>query len=378
MAKSVVIRIDRNLARRLREARREVGLSTRAVSAKLPRRFAVSHTTIASYENGTTTPPIDILGALATLYQRPLNWFLENRESLGEFRYRNLRARTPLAERRQFEAVSCKWAEAYLRLGRHLKDQHRFRATTVYTGQEDLSPEMMAAVVRTEYLDLDDRQPIMNMVGALESFSAWALEIKSSFGTDGATARHGNEFVVVINPSVTNECVRMNAAHELAHLLYHGCKLELGWTDEDVEKRAFAFAGPLIMPATQVKEAFEGRSFLRLIQYKEKFGISLSAMIYMAERAGIINTTASRWLFSEMTRQGWRHNEPGYIWRDRAIGFEMMLEQATQMRLVTWSDAERVTGIREIELRQRVLGAINHTASDPLEREDRPTLKYSI
>ena len=68
MAKNVVRRVNINLALRLREARRETGLSTRAVAAKLPRRFSVSHATIASYENGTTVPPVDLLGALADFY----------------------------------------------------------------------------------------------------------------------------------------------------------------------------------------------------------------------------------------------------------------------------------------------------------------------
>jgi transcriptional regulator with XRE-family HTH domain len=114
MSKTVVSRVDRNLARRLREARREVGLSTRAVASQLPRRFAVSHATIASYENGTTVPPIDVLGALADFYKRTLNWFLDSRDIIGSFRYWNLRARTPLADRRQFAAQAGKWAEAYI------------------------------------------------------------------------------------------------------------------------------------------------------------------------------------------------------------------------------------------------------------------------
>jgi len=76
MAKNTVSRVDRNLARRLREARRETGLSVRSVAAKLPARVSVSHSTIASYENGTTVPPIDVLAALADVYQRTLTWFL--------------------------------------------------------------------------------------------------------------------------------------------------------------------------------------------------------------------------------------------------------------------------------------------------------------
>lgn len=123
MAKTVVTRVDRNLARRLREARREAGLSTRAVADRLPRRLKVSHTTIASYESGSTVPPIDVLGALADLYTRTLNWFLDSRDTISDFRYWNLRSRAPLTERRKFEAQAGKWADAYMKLYRQLHGQ---------------------------------------------------------------------------------------------------------------------------------------------------------------------------------------------------------------------------------------------------------------
>ena len=114
-------RVDRNLGRRLREARREIGLTTREVCKKLPSRLAVSHTTLTSYENGMTVPPVTVLAALADIYGRTLTWFLENRDSLSTFRYINIGSRVPLREQRQFEAVACKWADAYLNLRQHLK-----------------------------------------------------------------------------------------------------------------------------------------------------------------------------------------------------------------------------------------------------------------
>ncbi len=57
MKKTILARIDRNLARRLREARREVGLSTRSVAKMLPRRLAISHATVASYEKRSNNSP---------------------------------------------------------------------------------------------------------------------------------------------------------------------------------------------------------------------------------------------------------------------------------------------------------------------------------
>jgi Zn-dependent peptidase ImmA (M78 family)/transcriptional regulator with XRE-family HTH domain len=366
----------------LREARREVGLSTRAVAGKLPRKLTVSHTTIASYENGVTVPPVDVLAALADLYVRPLNWFLESRETLSCFRYRNLSTRVRLAEQRRFEAITGKWVDAYFNLERHLKNNPACPSGAVpahgpVPAHEDIPPDVLAATVRKNLLHLEDEQPIQNVVSVLESFSTWALELRASFGIDGAATRRGDEFIVVLNPDVTNDRVRMNAAHELAHVLYDGCKQHLGLTDDDVEKRAYVFASSLLLPESQLKSAFDGKSFLKLVQYKEKFGISLAAMIYMAEKTRTINTTASRWLWSEMARRGWRQSEPGYVWRDRAISFEIMLESAIQSRVLTWSDAERVTGIREAELRERIASVLRtgEPQAEPLGHE--PLLKFA-
>lgn len=375
MAKKIVSRVDRNLTRRLREARREVGLSTRAVAEKLPRKLAISHTTLASYEKGSTVPPVDILAALADIYGRPLNWFLENRVTLESFRYRNLKSRVRLSDQRQFEALAGKWTEAYLNLDKLLMGHpsHQAKSFCVY---EDVTPNDLAKLIRTEFLDLDDKQPVQNMVHVLESFSAWAIEVKSTFGIDGASARFGHEHVVVLNPGVSNERVRMNVAYELAHVLYNGCRHRYNWSDTEIGQRAYEFASSLLIPATQLKAAFADKSFLGLIQYKEKFGISLVAMIYMAEKDRIINSTTSRWLWTEMTRRGWRQNEPGYVWRDRAISFEIMLESGIYTKKLTWADAERITGVRQSELQNRIDEATQvHPLSD---RSDRPMTIHSL
>ncbi len=357
MAKTIVRRIDRNLARRLREARREVGLSTREVCAKLPARLAVSHTTLAKYENGTSMPPVDLLAALADIYMRTLTWFIENRESLGAFRYRNLGSRVPLKEQRRFEATAAKWADAYRKLRQYLKLRTGNRAdslTRVDLSEECLTPERLAMAVRREVLGLDDGQPVVNVVQVLESFSAWTMEIKAGFGIDGAVARHGHEYFVVLNPETANDRLRLSAAHEVAYLLYDRSDVFRALSEAAIERRAYSFATELLLPYSQLAAAFDGRSFLKLIKYKTKFGISLAAMIYRAEQLRLINTTASRWLWAEMGRRGWRPNEPGDIWRDRAIEFETMLECAIQKKQMTWEDAERITGIRETELRERI------------------------
>jgi transcriptional regulator with XRE-family HTH domain len=366
MAKKIVNRVDRNLARRLREARREVGLSTRAVCATLPRRLAVSYTTLSKYENGTTAPPVDVLAALADVYHRPLNWFLDNRETLSGFRYRNLKQRSPVAEKRQFEAQAGKWADAYLKLDRFLAfpDQKRLKLVESYL---TLAPADLALEVRRNLLGVDDDQRIESVVRALESFSAWALEVKTPLGIDGASAQHGYDTVVIFNPDVPSERLRMTAAHELAYVLYRESYVNPERTAASAERWAYAFATALLLPHSQLIEAFRHKSLLKLFEYKERFGLSLAAMIHMAEQTRLISTTVSRGLWSEVVKRRWQRNEPGYIWRDRAITFEMMLESAIKTKRITWGDAERITGIREDELRQRIAIVFDSVATNGMK-----------
>src|SRR6185503_20243098 len=110
-----------SLANKLKAARSFTGMSTRAVATKLTRPFPISHATIANYESGRSTPPLDILAALAELYDRPLNWFLEHGKCLTGVRYRNLKSKVRMADLYRFEADVQRWVDAYATLEQRLK-----------------------------------------------------------------------------------------------------------------------------------------------------------------------------------------------------------------------------------------------------------------
>lgn len=374
--KNSVIRINRNLSRRLREARHECGLSTHRVAELITKRLPISHATVANYERGDSMPPVDVLILLADLYKRPLNWFLETREGLSGFRYRNLKSRVSAKDKRQFEATSGKWVDAYVALERHMRrplprvaDDVAFDVTS--------SPKKLASEVR-KYLKLRDDQPVQNVMDALHAFSIRVIEVVTDLEIDGLAARRGDDFVVVLNPRTSNDRLRMNALHELAHVIYDDCKGSGNLDDASVEKRAHEFASCLLLPDNQLRQAFEGQSFLRLLQFKERFGISLSAMIYRAEHLRLIRSTVARKLWIEMSRRGWRKNEPGSVWRDRAIRFETLLEEAIETRLMRWDDAEAVTGINKRELQTRLQGVTEPlNLPDPQEDERPDVLAFS-
>ena len=90
-------------------------------------------------------------------------------------------------------------------------------------------------MVRSE-LELGDHAPIPNMVDVLETCAIRVMELRTSLPIDGVAARRGDHFVIVLNPNVRGDRLRMNSAHELAHVLYDDCKNELCWSDNSVRK----------------------------------------------------------------------------------------------------------------------------------------------
>src|SRR4051794_14689857 len=101
--------VRESLAGKLKTARSLAELSTRAVAAKLSNRFAISHATLANYENGRSVPPLDVLAGLAGLYGRPINWFLERGKGLTGVQYRNLKSRVRMSDLHRFEAEVQRW-----------------------------------------------------------------------------------------------------------------------------------------------------------------------------------------------------------------------------------------------------------------------------
>lgn len=111
---------------------------------------------------------------------------------------------------------------------------------------------------------------------------------------------------------------------------------------------------------------------VRLVGFKERYGISLAAMIYRAERESIIPNNLAKKLWVEFSKRGWRRDEPGTVRPDRATRFEQLLDGAVVRGDITWREASEITGVRVDELKQRVQAALgfgNDYPSDPQDPE---------
>ena len=115
--------------------------------------------------------------------------------------------------------------------------------------------------------------------------------------------------------------------------------------DKTAEQRAFEFASHLLLPNSQLKRAFEGQSMVRLLQFKERFGISLAAMVYRAEKLGFVPKSTAKMLWIEFARRGWKTNEPGSVRPDRATRFEQLIDEALVNRKLSLKELADLAGV---------------------------------
>lgn len=362
-----------SLAGKLKTARSLTGLSTRAVAAKIAKRFSLSHSTIANYESGRSVPPLDILAALAEIYERPINWFLELGKGLTGIRYRNLKSRVRMSDLHRFEADVQRWIDAYVSLEDRLKRPLKGTITGIKADKNTPS-ELLSQTVRSE-LGLNPEGPIPSVVEVLERFGIRVLENPTDLRIDGMAAKYGGSYVVVLNPTVSNDRTRLNAAHELAHVLCGDCDADED-LDEEVEKKAFDFASIFLLPNRQLKSAFEGKSMVRLVQFKERFGISLAAMVYRADKLGFITKSEAKNLWIEFSRRGWRTNEPGLVRPDRATRFEQLIDEAILSGQLSLKEVADLSGVRSEAIRERLNFAMGIHEGNVPQDEGTDTIQF--
>jgi Zn-dependent peptidase ImmA (M78 family) len=333
----------------------------------------VSHATIANYEAARSQPTMDVLAALAVAYDRPLNWFLSKSLTLCNVRYRNRKSRVTQSQLARYEAHAVKWLEAYRATETTLKkplkaDLCGFQFESGESGQS-------AAKRLRKCLGLDADQKITSVADLLERLGVRAIELPTDIALDGLAAAAGDEYAVILNSTVSSDRARLNAAHEVGHVLAGDCDGSDIDNEGPNEKRAFEFASHLLLTDEMLKEAFKSKSMVSLVQFKERFGISIAAMIYRGKESGHLSESLAKRIWIEISRRGWRDNEPGYVAEDRAVRFERLLDSALLQERLTLEQAAHLAGVRVDELRERhewALGLVAWRSSpyaSPTEKE---------
>lgn len=350
--------VDENhgaIGARLRLAREAAGLSTRDVEERL--RCAgrrVSHATIGNYERGVTQPPAEILELLGGIYKRGLDWIRGTGLILRGIRYRALKS-VSVREKNDFKHGAQAWLDAYFYIERLLNRslQKRYPSFKV---KHDTSGRQLAEKIRKLY-KLGD-YPVTSVIRILEHFGIYVIELATAARIDACAGLLGRSRIVVLNESLPNDRIRLTALHELAHHLYRDCMSGPGLVADDVESRAFEFASHMLLPESQLRAALKLKSMVLMVQYKERFGISLAAMIYRARKSGLIAQSLYKRLWRDFGRLGYRRHEPGHVAADRPLRMEAFIDAAVSSNRMTFAEVAQLADTDETAVKERVFRAI--------------------
>lgn len=170
-----------------------------------------------------------------------------------------------------------------------------------------LEPEIAAEAVR-EAWGLGEKR-IGNMVHLLEAHGIRIFSLaEESTKVDAFSQWRGATPYVFLNTTKTAERSRMDAAHELGHLVLHG---HGGPQGREAEQEAQSFGSAFLMPAGSVRaNAPRNGRFGDLVRAKYRWKVSVANLAYRMNRLGMLTDWQYRSIFVELNRRGGRDKEP--------------------------------------------------------------------
>ncbi len=254
---------------------------------ELAARIGVTPATVSQYERGQACPSTAVLARLALALGVPAEFFtaLTVAPAVGHAHFRSLRA-TSQADRDQAEA----FGELAWRLVQTI-EYHLHLPDLTLPALDCPEPagiaevEATAVEARTAF-DLGDG-PVPHMVRLLEAHGVVVLTLPDVDNrVDGFSRRYGTRPFVFANPAKNDKaCSRMDAAHELGHLLLHP-DTEPG--SQIIERQATTFGSQFLAPSHVLRDELPARlDFDRLGELKRRWGIPLKALIYRGHAMGV-------------------------------------------------------------------------------------------
>ena len=303
-------------AERLTQARDSRALTQVALAELINR----TSSTISRWEAGGQSPEPDALEALARALNVPVAFFLRPSPNHGPapMFFRSM-ASTTKSSRRRTEA-QLRWAQDISLSLQEWVDLPEVKVPRLdATDYRQITPEEiehMADECRNVW-ELGTG-PISDVLLVLEN--AGIVVVKVEVGTvkmDGLSnwsdADH-RPYALIAKDKATCVRSRMDAAHELAHLvLHHGLEPKTLNNRVDfkaIEKQAFHFAGAFLMPAQSFAAEVWSPSLNAFLSLKERWKVSVGAMIARCAKLRLMGEEFERRLWKHFSSRGWRKSEP--------------------------------------------------------------------
>lgn len=319
---------------------------------------------ISHVEKDLKPLPLDLAALAAVRFDLPVQFFSAPRDLTDEgmvtFR------KSSNASARDEAKVTATFGDA-ARLFRLASEGSGFR-TADLDALRDYDEQVTAENVRSA-LGIGPDDPVLNATRAAERLGVGVIH--DLIELEGDKADHAgisrpNQFVnrplIATVGALPPAVARMTVMHELGHLIFDRDRTTpIRGTRALEERRAFRFAGAMLIPARVVRQRIgETLTLHGYLRVKADYGISVAALIVRAGDLGVISAQRKRSLFIQLASQGWRREEPVSVASETpqllsqaaTRGISKSARQVARAVGIRYADAIRWTGLPVTDQRE--------------------------
>lgn len=328
---------------------------------QLADRVGMTPAAIGQYERGLSQPSAPVIAKLHWELKFPPGFFEGGRRRFevrhDEAHFRKLRSTTKM-ERSQVLARAELLAELVAELEKYLKIPEVAIPDIPVPGDSRAQIEAAATEVRERWnMGIG---PIPKMVRLLESKGCVVTRLThDNANVDAFSTWMGKRPLVILGDDKDDVArSRLDAAHELGHLVMHH---DAEPDSRTVEQQAFAFAAAFLVPReSALKELPRRLDWRRYAALKRRWGVSMKALVRYARDLGLLNEASYKRAMVQYSKNGWQRGEPGEL-----EDSEQPILVANALEVLR---ARRGLGSEDLARDLRVeLEDLNKLASAPLE-----------
>ena len=303
---------------RLVEARKARGLT----QLELASRLDIKRQSLSAYEKGLTIPRIEMIREIANLLSFSFGYFFKEADKIVVDTIHFRKNRT--AKEKYYAAleVRLEWAA---RLFSYLQKYVEFIPLNAIRHEEEVYSreelELLAEKTRKHWgLGMG---PLSNVTALLENngFTIARSELDLE-GIDACSStivfEEGLRHFLCHTSHRSHTPIsmvrdRMGKTHELAHFVLHSSvtKEDLEQNYKEVEHEADYFASAFLLPRDSfAQEAYFLTNIDDFVKLKERWKVSIQAMILRCKNLGIMSESTCSYLYRQINNRGWRRVEP--------------------------------------------------------------------
>ncbi|MEC5323304.1 MULTISPECIES: helix-turn-helix domain-containing protein [unclassified Aurantimonas] len=277
--------------------------------------IGMSPVTVTRLEGEKNEPSSETVDAIAATLRFPRDFFFGNDIDEVTKDAASFRSLTTMTARER-DAALASGSFAYL-LSDYISERFNLPEPTLIDLAHERNPAAAARTIR-EVWGLGE-QPISNMIKLLEAKGVRVFSLaENTKNVDAFSCWRNDVPYIFLNTFKSAERSRLDAAHELAHLVLHRHGGPQQGREAEIE--ANSFASSFLMPESDIRSRLPSVARLDdLLNPKKRWGVSTAALAYRLHKMGILSDWQYRTFCIQMNERNYRNKEPNTLPREESV-----------------------------------------------------------